>query len=68
MNSLFSQISEASRPTEDKIEAMMNYKSYWFRKPVSIGVYLLYYNHKEIKAPDEETARLYAGSEWELIS
>lgn len=67
MKTLFEQISEATRPTDEKIEAMMNYPTFYFKKENTMGIYLLSVDKKSIKAPDAETAKIMAGDGWQLI-
>lgn len=67
---LFEKISEASRPTysDEMIEARMNWPLFYFKKEITRGIWVLGVDKKSIQAPDAETAKLWAGPEWVLIT
>lgn len=65
MNELFEQTKKLS---DEKIEAMMNYPTFYFKKENTMGIYLLSVDKKTIKAPDAETAQEWAGKDWVLIT
>lgn len=65
MNELFEQTRNLA---DEKIEAMMNYPTFYFKKEKTRGIYRIGIDKKTIKAPDAETAQVLAGEGWVLIT
>lgn len=65
MKTLFEQTRNLA---DEKIEAMMNYPTFYFKKENTMGIYRLSVDKKTIKAPDAETAQVLAGEGWVLIT
>jgi hypothetical protein len=65
--SLFNAFANACRPTDEKINAMLHYHTYAFKKETVIGVYLVSTEHLKINAPDEKTAIEMAGPDYTLV-